>query len=730
MSTSTENPTFSDVLAIQSNPEDLFTLIHPIGIGGYGKVYKAMHNATLKLFAIKIIDYTKHGLQDKNKISFNYNSVQEETALMRLLQKNDFIVQYYGSYYSRKSNTIWLILEYCSCGSLIDLMYSIDRRFSEIEIASFIEMVLKGLIFLHDLNIMHRDIKAQNILLTEDGTAKLGDFGVGAKLTEEEYRHSKKGSPYWMSPQVVLQKDYSIETDIWSLGITCVELAESEPPFADLKPLAVMNKIGKNPPKVEDVINVEEYSESFVDFIRKCIVVDRNKRITAKELIEHEFIKKNSKGKKFVGDLIKRNLQEIKDYMDEKSRELEKKNNQNNNNDSLLNVDDVKEILNINENKNQKEPNENNNESIEEKISNKEKSISDNNENNENNINEELYSEKNEISSTNKEENNYNNNNILNNDNNNENEENEENDELNDGSMIIKEDVQNEEITTIIDDAKKILDKIEDNINDNDINNFNNEEKKEEEEKEKEIDYNRQKLEEMQNMIREKLRGKIKKEEKNIAAKKVNININNMKTPSKKNIINIYNNESNYNDNNNNYSMNIIDKANSQIKALLLNEKHKNKKINNISSNNIFQKRSQVTTGFTGSKTDSSDGKKIICNKILFPENNNNINNNIYTKKKIDFINHDISNIDDDSDEEEINPVKQIFNLNYEDNKFEKCFTERKYINTSIKQNKFNILDKIKIDNYLSNSNINSNDEHVVRNIHFSAYKEHKKYFN
>ena len=209
-------------------------------------------------------------------------------------------------------------------------MYSIDRRFTEIEIASFIEMVLKGLIFLHDLKIMHRDIKAQNILLTEDGGAKLGDFGVGAQLTEGEYRHSKKGSPYWMSPQVVLQEDYNIETDIWSLGITCVELAESEPPFADLKPLAVMNKIGKNPPKVEDMINIKEYSESFVDFIRKCIVVDRNKRISAKELIEHEFIKKNSKGKEYVGNLIKKNLQEIKDYMDEKSRELEKrKDNQN-----------------------------------------------------------------------------------------------------------------------------------------------------------------------------------------------------------------------------------------------------------------------------------------------------------------------------------------------------------------------------------------------------------------
>ena len=110
-------------------------------------------------------------------------------------------------------------------------MYSIDRVFSEIEIATFMEMVLKGLIYLHDLNIIHRDIKGQNLLVTEDGCVKLSDFGVGIKLTEKEYRHSKKGSPYWMSPQVVLQKDYDIKTDIWSLGITCMELTQDDEDF-------------------------------------------------------------------------------------------------------------------------------------------------------------------------------------------------------------------------------------------------------------------------------------------------------------------------------------------------------------------------------------------------------------------------------------------------------------------------------------------------------------------
>ena len=472
-SLSKEFPKFSDVLSIPSNPEDLFTLLYPIGIGGYGKVYKAIHNSTLKIFAIKIIDYTKDGLNNKSNISFNYNSVQEETALMRLIQDRDFFVKYYGSYYSRKSNTIWLILEYCSCGSLIDLMYSIDRSFTEIEIATFIEMVLQGLICLHDLNIIHRDIKAQNILITEDGNAKLGDFGVGIKLTDKEYRHSKKGSPYWMSPQVILQEDYDIKTDIWSLGITCVELAESQPPFADLKPMAVMNKISKQPPNVEDIINVEEYSENFVDFIRKCIVVDPNKRASAKELIEHEFIRKNAKGKKYIKDLINKFKEEIKDYMDKKSDELKsiKKKDDNENNDNNYN----------NENKEELESNKNEN------------------------SNEELYSIINENSNN---ENKSDKNNIENNI------ENIDNDYKENNSMIIKDDRQNEDIPKIMEDTKKFLEEIE----------IDNEEKDEDE------NYEQKKLEEMKNDIINKIK------EKNEKEKEINNDDNKiiLKTPAKK----------------------------------------------------------------------------------------------------------------------------------------------------------------------------------------------------
>ena len=737
MSSENEIPKFSDVLSIQSNPEDLFTLLFPIGKGAYGKVYKAIHKSTLKIFAIKIIDYTKDGLKNKKTICYNYNLIQEETSLMRLVQNNDYLLKYYGSYYSRQSNTIWLILEYCSCGSLVDLMYALDRGYKEYEIATFIEMVLKGLIYLHNLNIIHRDIKAQNIFLKDDGNVLLGDFGSGAKLTDEElYRRSKKGSPYWMSPQVILQENYDVKTDIWSLGITCIELAESVPPYDDLKPNVVMNKIAKSPPKVEELINVEEYSESFVDFVGKCLIVDQNKRPSAKELIEHEFIKKNAKGKEFVKKLIEENKDEIKEQINEKIKEL--KNIKDNIYDDDNSEEDLIKINNDKIDETNLQKNSNNQEK-EEIISVQNIDIDNNDNNNDNNANEDLYSDRNYVSSNKDNENDNNENNINNNNENNINE-NEEYQE--DNSVIINNDKQNEGINEIIDKTENMLNDIvneEDNIindnNDLDINTNNNIEKNEDENEEG-INYEKKmKIIEMQNELKEKIRRKKERQKfEQEKVEKVNenkIKYTNMKTPQKKEKINIDNNKDNcYN----NYSMNFTNKANSEIKALLLNEKNCNKnkenKNINIKINNAYsiqKKRSDLTTGITGSKTDSSDGKKFMINKI-------NLENYTYTKKRINFNNNlnDLSNIDDDSDEEKIIPIKNIFNVNFNDNKLEKSHTDIKYLRTAEKQNKINLLQEKNYNRYLNDFNINTNDDNnIVKNIHFSAYKEkHKKYFN
>ena len=342
----TDPPNFCDILSIPSTPEDLFTLLYPIGHGAFGSVYKAVHNSTNKLYAIKIIDYSKdNNKENNNMINYNYQSVQEETKLMRIVNKSNFIVKYYGSYFSRKSNTLWLILEYCSSGSAIDLMLSMDRTFSEVEVATIMEMVLQGLSLIHSKNLIHRDIKGANILLSEDGYAKLGDFGVGAYLSNQKYRKSKKGSPYWMSPQVAANIKYDFKTDIWSLGITCIELIEGEPPFSELSPKIVMEKISKEPPSVDEIIDFNEHTYEFKSFVEHCLETDPRKRYTAEELLKHEFITKFSKGRKYMINLIKSHVADIEKYRFEAEEEYQKalKNKNKKNNESLNNEDNSDE---------------------------------------------------------------------------------------------------------------------------------------------------------------------------------------------------------------------------------------------------------------------------------------------------------------------------------------------------------------------------------------------------
>jgi serine/threonine-protein kinase 24/25/MST4 len=306
---------FCDILSIPSNPEDLFTLLYPIGQGAFGSVFKAIHNSTKRIYAIKIIDYSKNNNRENNNIiNCNYQSIQQETSLMKLLNDSNYVVKYYGSYFSRQSNTLWLILEYCASGSLIDLMLSMKRTFNEIEVSTIMEMVLKGLIDIHNKNLIHRDIKGANILLSEDGRAKIADFGVGVHLINGKNRNSKKGSPYWMSPQVALNNEYDAKTDIWSFGITCIEMINGEPPYSQLKPRCAMEKIAKSPPMVEDFIDFEYHTDEFIDFVKKCLEVDPNNRPTAKELLKHPFIVDFSKGRKYLIDLIQKHLPEVEQF--------------------------------------------------------------------------------------------------------------------------------------------------------------------------------------------------------------------------------------------------------------------------------------------------------------------------------------------------------------------------------------------------------------------------------
>ncbi len=351
-----KNENFYDILSIPSNPEDLFTLLYPIGKGAFGSVYKAIHNSTNNIYAIKIIDYSKNNNRENNNIiNYNYQSIQQETSIMKLVYDSNYVVKYYGSYFSRKSNTLWLILEYCASGSVIDLMLSMNRTFSEIEVATIMEMVLKGLVDIHKKNLIHRDIKGANILLCEDGTAKIADFGVGVHLINEKSRNSKKGSPYWMSPQVALNNDYDEKTDIWSFGITCIEMINGEPPYCELKPRCVMEKIAKSPPVVEDLIDFEYHTDEFIDFAKKCLEINPVNRPTAKELLKHIFIVNFSKGKKYIIDLVQKHLKDVEIY-----RMKTLNNNYNNNNkkeqeqENEEEEDEEEEVSNLFDNKSEK----------------------------------------------------------------------------------------------------------------------------------------------------------------------------------------------------------------------------------------------------------------------------------------------------------------------------------------------------------------------------------------
>ena len=178
-------------------------------------------------------------------ISSDIENLKKEIYILKQC-KSPYIIQYFGSYL--KDNDLWLILEFCNPGSVSDLMKITKRTLNELEIASICQFVLKGLEYLHDTKKIHRDIKAGNILLDDKGNAKLADFGVSATLINT---YSKKktltGTPYWMSPEVLSNSEYNKKTDIWSLGITAIEMAEGNPPYAHINYMRAMFVIQKKP---------------------------------------------------------------------------------------------------------------------------------------------------------------------------------------------------------------------------------------------------------------------------------------------------------------------------------------------------------------------------------------------------------------------------------------------------------------------------------------------------
>ena len=283
------------------DPENEFDLIELVGQGNYGRVYKAMHKKTGKIYSANIAYIEKT------------NEVESFKKEINILSQcnNQYIVHYFGSYI--KGHQIWIILEFCDGGSLYELIKILPRNLNEEEIASIVCMILKGLIFLHENKKIHRDIKTENILLTHEGIAKLADFGVSTQLMHSfSKKITKIGTPFYMSPEVILQNKYDYKCDIWSLGITTIEMAEGEPPFAKVKGYWVLKKIITHPPK--GLKNKEKWSSEFNDFVEKCLIYEPEKRPSAKELLQHPFILKYNRGNKLIAELINNSLDDLEFY--------------------------------------------------------------------------------------------------------------------------------------------------------------------------------------------------------------------------------------------------------------------------------------------------------------------------------------------------------------------------------------------------------------------------------
>ncbi|XP_050679701.1 serine/threonine-protein kinase Tao [Leptidea sinapis] len=306
---SLKDPDIAELFS-KHDPEKIFEDLREIGHGSFGAVYYARCNLTKEIVAIKKMSYL--GKQSEEK----WQDILKEIKFLKQLEHPNTI-EYKGCY--KREHTAWLVMEYC-VGSASDIIEVHKRPLREEEIAAICEGVVCGLSYLHSLGRIHRDIKAGNILLTENGTVKLADFGSASIKCPA---NSFVGTPYWMAPEVILAMDegqYDGKVDVWSLGITCIELAERKPPYFNMNAMSALYHIAQND---SPTLQAPEWTDTFRYFVEACLQKNPQDRLSSTKLLSHPFITRPRSPNVLV-DLIQRTKAAVRDLDNLNYRKMKK----------------------------------------------------------------------------------------------------------------------------------------------------------------------------------------------------------------------------------------------------------------------------------------------------------------------------------------------------------------------------------------------------------------------
>ncbi|CAK5079277.1 unnamed protein product [Meloidogyne enterolobii] len=267
------------------NPMDHWKVLGEIAEGAFGKIEKVCSLSNSHLIAASKAISPQEGE--------NLEDFLVEIEILSLAKEHENIVGLHACYFFEEK--LYMILEYCAGGAIDSIMAELDKPLTEPQIAYVTHAVI------------HRDLKAGNILLSADGIVKLADFGVSAIMKNHQKRDSFIGTPYWMAPEVII-------SDIWSLGITLIEMAQIEPPNHNMNPMRVVIKIQKSEPPT--LAHPQRWTSTFSEFLRKCLVKNPDERWNAQQLLNHSFIRTATDRRPIIKLLCEKNADVLEEIIE------------------------------------------------------------------------------------------------------------------------------------------------------------------------------------------------------------------------------------------------------------------------------------------------------------------------------------------------------------------------------------------------------------------------------